>query len=294
MAAGAAELREVLQAVYDAGEFVVTGAGIPSVLSMLYMTDNACADADALVGGSGGKFKGLPTGAGYASSAGALTSQDLGFGAPFVLPAAMYSWMDVALAVYGDDSYWLPLAKLNAAKDAYSDAQGKPLQPGDTVFLPAEGGALISGGQPNKDSFYLTDLMITPQGGLSSTGGAYLQGVGAELVAVDGVGGDLMTVTGYANLVQAVATRSRTPQGALSDEPSYGLLRLAPGDELNPHAAATAMALARAQLLSDHRIADVTNPSIEDLVDGIALRFTIVPSGASPEPVEVIAPLPSL
>jgi len=294
MAAGAANMREILQDVYDAGQFVVTGAGIPAVLSMLYMADNACADADALVGGSGGKFKGLPTGAGYSAAAGALSDKDLGFGAPFVLPSAMHSWMDVAQAVYGDDSFWLPLAKLNAAKDAYSDAQGKPLQPGDTIYLPSEGGALVSGGQPNVDSFYLTDLMVTPQGGLSSTGGAYLQGVGAELVAVDGTGGDLMTVTGYANLVQAVATRSQTPQGALSDEPDYGLLRLAPGDELNPHAAATAMAFARAQLLSDHRIADITDPMIEDLVDGIALRFTIVPAGASPEPVEVIAPLPSL
>lgn len=294
MAAGAANMRETLQDIYDAGQFVVTGAGIPSVLSMLYLTDNACSDADALVGGAGGKFKGLPTSEGYAASAGALSSQDMGFGAPFVLPAAMHSWMDVALAVYGDDSYWLPLAKLNSAKDAYSDAQGKPLQPGDTVFLPAEGGALISGGQPNKDSFYLTDLLITPRGGLSSTGGAYLQGTGNTLVAADGAGGDLLTVTGYANLVQAISTRSQTPQGALSDAPDYGLLRLSPGDELNPHAAATAMAFARAQLLSDHRIADVTNPSVEDLVDGIALRFTIVPSGSAPEPLEVIAPLPSL
>lgn len=293
LANGASNIRAILQDVIDEGEYVVTGLGIPAALSMMYMADVACADATIMVGTSGGKFKGIAGTSGFSSASGALSNQDQGFGSPFLVPTGAGSWMDVALAVYGDENYWLPLAKLNAASDAYSNSLGKPLQPGDTVFLPSEGGALISGGQPNVDSFYLTDVMLTATGGFGLSGGDYLQGSGADLVLVMGSGGDIQTVTGYANLIQAITTLSRTPQGALADASNYGLLRIAPGDQYSPHAAATAMALARAQLTADHRIAEVRDPSVLELRDGIALKFTVIPAGATPEPLTVVAPLPA-
>ena len=286
-------LRETFYDLYYASEYISSGMGLDAAWSMLLLSASAHEDIVVLAGSSGAKVETLVYDTPWNTKTLPLTAADESvYGTTYVIPAGTSSWSDISIKVYGDPTYWVVLAKFNGAYDGYSDSAGKPLQQGKLIYLPAPAGNLITGKSPDADSYYLTDFLLDEYGDIAMTNGAYLTGSGQ---VTDSTGtGDLQTVTGFANLIQAVTTLTRTPQGALSDRSDYGLLSVAPGDTLNLNKAATVMALAQDQLRADFRIATVKDPSVILEVDALSLDFTLIPSGPNPEPLTVVAPVPTL
>ena len=286
-------LRETFYDLYYTGEYISSGMGLDAAWSMLLLSASAHEDAVVMVGSSGSKVKKTTYESPWITKTLPLTSADESvYGTTYVVPAGVSSWADISTQVYGDSSYWIVLAKFNGAYDGYSDAAGKPIQQGKLIYLPAPAGDLITGKSPSTDSYYLTDFLLDDSGDISMTNSAYLTGSGQ---VTDSTGaGDLQTVTGFANLIQAVTTLTRTPQGAISDRTDYGLLSVAPGDSLNPNKAATVMSVAQDQLRADFRIATVKDPAVILDTDSLSLQFTLIPSGANPEPLTVVAPVPTL
>ena len=226
-----AVLRESFYDLYYAFEYVKGGLGIKDAWSMLLLSASAHEDAVVMVGSSGAKVKNLTYATDWSTKTLPLSSaQETAFGSVYSVPQGAYSWSDISTAVYGEPTYWVVLAKFNGAYDGYSDSAGKPLQPGTLIYLPAPAGNLMTGKKPNADDFYLTDFLLDETGDISLTTGAYLTNGGQ--VTDNSSSGDLQTVTGFANLIQAMTTLLGTPQGALSDYPTYGLLGVTPGDSL--------------------------------------------------------------
>lgn len=286
-----AELRMAFDSAVYAGKFVWSGAGIPEEMTVMgQLIGIAEEDSACLVGATGGKVSKdvAPATSEWSSKTSPLISaEEDSFGSVYQIPQGAYSWADVSTLIYGDSTYWVTLAKFNGAFDAYSDAQGAPLAPGKLVYLPAVNGDLMDGKKPSADSFYLTDLMLDESGDIALTAGNYLKGS----TLVSNVGGDLQTITGYANLIQAITTLTRTPAGSLTDSPDYGLLSVAPGDTLSPHKMAAILVDAQDQLRSDFRIADVQKASAVQNVDALYLQLDLIPSGPAAEPLTVLAPI---
>lgn len=110
------------------------------------------------------------------------------------------------------------------------------------------------------DALHIPGVLVQNQN-LVTTNQDYL---GTDIALVDGqvqfVNGDLLTVTGSANLRQALQNRFRTPYGANPYHPRYGnkMLRML-GEIDQPHFSTMAKLYIKETAMQDPRVSDVTN-----------------------------------
>jgi hypothetical protein len=186
----------------------------------------------------------------------------------------------------GDSAYASALAKLNGAKDAYSDTNGKPLSPGDTVLVPVDG----LSGAPTVEALMLVDLAVDPvTGDLLTDHLAHQVGSGTDLVSAAAAGTDLALQRGYANLVQAVRHRTITRRGSVPSLKGYGLLLKGVGDAMTEQLVSATVSGTRAQMLQDLRISEIEDLQVFEQDDTLLLEFRVIPVGST-ESLTVVAP----
>ncbi len=257
---------------------------------LLSAAEIAGMDGTAMFGNAGGK-------PGMFSTAEMPLSSPSGFsevfvpgmqaaGTPLLLPPGVTSWAQAAAAFLGDSAYASALAKLNGAKDAYSDTNGKPLSPGDTVLVPVDG----LSGAPTIEALMLVDLAVDPvTGDLLTDYLAHQVGSGTDLVSAAAAGTDLALQRGYANLVQAVRHRTITRRGSVPSLKGYGLLLTGIGDPMTEQLVSATVSGTRAQMLQDLRISEVEDLQVSEQDDTLLLEFRVVPVGSN-EALTVVAP----
>lgn len=266
-----------------------TFAQYGALLDMLATARAASADAAAMYGAAGGnpsfQTANLPMTSPNTGSMFIPAAQASGM--PWMVPAGVSSWAQIAYTLYGDSGIGVSLAKLNSAKDGYSDSSGKPLMPGSVVLVPTDG---ITG-QPTLESLMLVDLLLDPAtGDLRSEQPEYQIGTGTDLSSAVTTGADLAQSRGYANLVQAIRYRATTRRGAVPSLPAYGLLRASIAEPLTEQLVVATKAEIPSQLMQDLRVQDVQ--SVEVVADGdqMLVEFHVLPVGAQ-DTIAVVAPL---
>lgn len=163
-----------------------------------------------------------------------------------------------AARVMGDASSWAVLIGLNGLQPPYltddpdSPATGVVLN-GSFLMIPAATPSTAL----SADDVFKTDVLLDSDGFLSIT-----------------EGGDIATVSGSANLVQALENALNTDQGELIYHGSYGYLgRRLLGSKNGPTAGMLAARYAKQTVSADTRIAQVTDSTAT--VEGVAIN-TIV------------------
>jgi phage baseplate assembly protein W len=168
---------------------------------------------------------------------------------------------DVAARELGDASRWPEIVALNGLAPPYivdtlaqlqDTPAGQVLIAGQTIKLPAPPRRVSA--VPDED-IYGTDLLLDRDGKL----------------VVDETTGDFATVSGPANLAQAIRNRFATPEGSLTWHPKYGngLFRLL-GKGINNSRRMLAQVYAERAMRSDPRVASAENIVVEVAGDRIA------------------------
>ena len=172
----------------------------------------------------------------------------------------------LALRELGDAERWVDLVLLNGLQPPYLTADPGQVGPGVLAYgavLVAPGAAASASIDPA--ALFGTDLSL----------------INGRLDVDDG--GDLLLVSGQANLRQALRARLLTRLAELVFHPLYGnggasLI----GSAAGPAAAALAASLSRASLKADPRVADAPSASASVIGDVIAVDVTVTPISGSP------------
>lgn len=199
----------------------------------------------------------------------------------FLVPPGIFSWKDLSQHLYGEPGFWLSLALLNGAKDANSQGNGAPLQPGTKVLVPSgiNSGATATDGV---DALYGVDLLEGPDGDWVYAQPAYQD--------TAGTGTDIKRVAGVANLTQALVNRMTTKLGQIKSFPGYGMLTAGPGDAMTASLAAWAALDIQEQLLKDARVVAVRDVRIAFVDNAWQAEFNVIPAGPQPDKVAIIVP----
>ena len=286
---GAEKLVGTIQDVVDT--IASTFASYEALVDLLAISQSAQTDAVTMFGQAGG------TPGTYDTAALPMTSPSGGgvyvpagqmAGAPWVVPAGVYTWAQAAYALFGSTSYWTALAKLNNAKNGNSDKNGKPLMPGDVVLIPTSGPT----GTNDPESVMGVGFRIDPAvGDLEWDQPAYLLGSGVTLTEVAAAGTGIALTKGIPNLVQAIRYRAITRRDAVPSLPGYGLLLVSPGQRLTEQDIAATFASMRPQMLQDLRVADVRDHKVLGEDDKMLISFRVIPVGPDGEGINVVAPI---
>ena len=190
----------------------------------------------------------------------------------FVLPFTVRAGdtlQRIALSAYGDASRWVEIQSFNGMRSARHHADGRPLRVGDVLNVPFEAQTETDLGLARDGDVYATDLRM----------------IDGDLVLADD---DLSTVSGVANLEQAVANRLLTEQGSAWILPAYGL-PVSIGAQLDSRTSAFCASHVAQQLRADPRIRDVRDVIVIDEGDQLAVSVTAVPiSGGA---IDVTTPM---
>lgn len=160
----------------------------------------------------------------------------------------------VAQDVTGDRSQWLAVVRQNGMSDPFTNPDGSPVSPGDSVFVPLADSATGLPGSAITGDPYGTDIMLGPHGGMVMEGTT-----------------DIAVASGKANLLQSLVLRSTTVQGTNATFPSIGFPEV--GEALGAESAGILASQGRSQFASDPRIESVTELAVDDS-DGDRLIMT--------------------
>lgn len=161
--------------------------------------------------------------------------------------------IDLAGRLLGDRNRWVVLAELNNMQDARTFIDGRPLQPGDKIIVPAPEGVLNA----DPESTYGTNLRI----------------VDGDLVSVGDV--DVALISGLENYYQCFSHRMRTIRGANRTYPDFGLPPIVGTVPDTPDAPAQLLSAVRRQTLSDHRVASVSELTLKENLDKYEISLAI-------------------
>nr|CAB4128590.1 LysM domain [uncultured Caudovirales phage] len=179
----------------------------------------------------------------------------------------------IAAKYLGSESDWVQLAYLNGLPDAWSAADGSPIQPGMAILLPGAGGGSADTASSPGD-IYGSDAMID-------------WNTGDMVRSPDG--NDVLVISGLPCVEQGLTLRLTTVEGQ-SVFAGYGL-PVAPGDAMAAEMAAYVAAHVREQALEDPRIASVDSLSVQDDGDAILVRGRFSPVQGAP--FTAIVPFPA-
>ena len=175
----------------------------------------------------------------------------------------------IALRELGDASRWIEIAVLNGLRPPYLvpiDSFGDGvLRYGDLIKIPAPGASIAADTDP--DATFGRDLSVR-QGRLGAT-----------------PTGDLLLVSGLANLKQAVSIRVLVEKRELGFHPDFGCwIRTLLGAIGGPRSTRLAAFYVRSALLEEPRILTVQSCTAEARGDSITVRAVVTPvSGISAE-----------
>lgn len=157
----------------------------------------------------------------------------------------------LAARVLGSAARWVEIAELNGWIDAETLGSGRPARAGDLVLIPLGQSAQP---EPTRErDAYGTDLALDTRGDLILRGE------------------DLATVSGPANIEQALGLRLKTTTLELSWAPEYGLPALT-GTRISASSAGYVGALVREQIEQDRRIERALLIEVRDAGDTIAIH----------------------
>jgi phage baseplate assembly protein W len=181
----------------------------------------------------------------------------------FVLSRYGDTLQRVALRELGDASKWTTLVALNNLQPPYltddpTEASDYVILNGTThIVLPATSAASA---QPDPSTVFGTDMLLTADGFLSVTGG------------------DFDTVSGVANLKQALKDALATDQGELLYHPTYGsLIRRILGKVVGPTSQQLAAEYAKSTVSADARIKQVQSANASSTGDAITVTVGAQP-----------------
>jgi hypothetical protein len=158
----------------------------------------------------------------------------------------------LAARVLGSAARWTEIAELNGWIDAETLGSGRPARAGDLVLIP-----LNTNAQPEparERDAYGTDLALDQNGDLQLKGA------------------DLATISGAANVEQALGLRLKTTALELAWAPRYGLPALT-GTRLTATSAGYVGALVREQVEADARIERALLIEARDAGDALAVHL---------------------
>jgi len=158
----------------------------------------------------------------------------------------------LAARVLGSAARWTEIAELNGWIDAETLGSGRPARAGDLVLIP-----LNTNAQPEparERDAYGTDLALDQNGDLQLKGA------------------DLATISGAANVEQALGLRLKTTALELAWAPRYGLPALT-GTRLTATSAGYVGALVREQIEADARIERALLIEARDAGDALAVHI---------------------
>jgi phage baseplate assembly protein W len=161
----------------------------------------------------------------------------------------------------GSANQWPAIVALNKLLPPYLDGRG-----GQTLLVPSDSRQSGNNIQPDDDSVYLKDLQLVDG-------------------ALTGIHGDLRTVRGYKNLVQALRIRLSTPNNTLIYHAEYGnRIHSLLGDSNSGVLITLAKNFTESALRSDPRIDSVKNllvnvqgDSLQVKADAVAKDAALVP-----------------
>lgn len=158
----------------------------------------------------------------------------------------------LAARVLGSAARWTEIAELNGWIDAETLGSGRPARAGDLVLIP-----LNTNAQPEparERDAYGTDLALDQSGDLQLKGA------------------DLATISGAANVEQALGLRLKTTALELSWAPEYGLPALT-STRISASSAGYIGALVREQIEQDRRIERALLIEARDAGDALAVHI---------------------
>jgi hypothetical protein len=175
---------------------------------------------------------------------------------------------DIAEKELGSRDAWQDIAEINGMYSAYYIYDGRPLLPGDVIYVPVinEAEAAMSA---KPDDLFGVDLKIDSDGDLVLAGSD-----------------DIQLIRGERNLKQALTVRYRTIQGENGVFPNFGLPRLV-GEGNEAGIAGYAASHMTMQSLADPRIKSVGSLSIGDAGDTLGADARLVLVNGTPLNVTV-------
>ncbi len=180
----------------------------------------------------------------------------------------------VASRELGDGTLWPQLVAINNLQPPYLTDDPGAVAPGviltgSQIMVPAPRPTASATTDPNQ--VYLTDMTLAADG----------------MVAVDGQG-DFATVSGLANVKQALQSRIETEQGGLIMHTSYGSrIRRMIGQGNGPTAGVLAAQYAQAAVLADPRVS--SSPSAVATITGDATSVVVQVVPVSGAPISINA-----
>ena len=178
----------------------------------------------------------------------------------------------IALRELGDAKLWQKLIDYNGLVPPYITSNPAEAGPGvilngSSIKVPAT--APVTTATTSPDDLFLTDIAL--KNGR----------IGAA------AGGDVATVSGYANLNQALSNRLNTPRGRLMMHPKYGSLhQRMKGVANGPTQGVLTANYARGSVKADPRIASIVSASAR--ITGDATEITIVAQPISGGPTTTV------
>ena len=183
------------------------------------------------------------------------------------------TWRDVAALGDGDPREWTTIADANRLPDARHGQDGEPLVAGVSLECPNVSEQRLPFVADGEEALGVDLLVDAEQGDWRLEGNSTTR---------------FRTVSGSANLEQALRTRLRAEYGTLALR-EYGL-NIAVGDPLDASVRGYVAAHTAEQLHRDPRVADASKFNVFDEGDGLVLALDVVPIIG--RRVDVIAPLP--
>jgi len=178
----------------------------------------------------------------------------------------------IALRELGDAKLWQKLIDYNGLVPPYitdNPANAGPgvILTGGSIKVPAP--APVTTSTTNPDDLFLTDIQLTA----------------GRIIANSG--GDVATVTGYANLNQALSNRLNTPRGRLMMHPKYGSLhQRMKGVANGPTQGVLTANYARGAVKADPRVSSIVSASAQ--ITGDATEISIVAQPISGGPTTTV------
>lgn len=176
----------------------------------------------------------------------------------------------IALRELGDASYWLDLIVLNGLRPPYiaASASSGVLAYGDQIAIPSPSSLVSADTDPAY--VYGADLLVQNR-----------------RLVVDG--GDLMLVSGVANLTQALSHHIITEKQELAFHPEFGCwVRSMIGNGNSPSSSQLAAFYVKSALLEDERVDTVPYCSAVVLGDQIKVNATVVPITGKPLDLQLV------
>jgi hypothetical protein len=223
---------------------------------------------EQLIGARGGKVvtQSVTTEVVYATA-----QSSPGQGVIEVLTLADESLIALAARLLGDGERWIEIAALNGTSSEWFMGNGEPIEAGTLVKIPSPDGGVL-GPDDASNNIYGTDILWD-----------FVE----EDYVMDGDDPrDFATVTGMANLRQALARRATFKKRQIEFCPNFGL-NDSIGTPIYEETKAYIASDLVTQFTADKRVKKLTNARLTTQTDGLKAEFDIVPIGGAAQPMSV-------